>query len=275
MRPTTAITLTALAALLAACSDGTEPGTALAIKFGTPSASSASAASLSRVAAFGAARALQQGLVIAGSNGTLEITDIRVIVDEFELEPVEVASCDDVEPEPPECQEFEARFLFVQVPLSGEPVTVATDAVPPGRYDEFEFEVEDLELDDDDPEDAAEADLAQALLTRIRTQEGFADWPEKASMVVVGTFTPAGGGDPVPFRTYFEAEIEVEFDLVPPLEITADAAPAIVVQLNPEVWFSRADGTVLDLSQFDFATTGRLLEFELEIEEGFELEIES
>jgi len=32
---------------------------------------------------------------------------------------------------------------------------------------------------------------------------------------------------------------------------------------------------VIDLSEFDFPTTGQLIEFELEIEDGFEIHIES
>ncbi len=148
------------------------------------------------------------------------------------------------------------------------------EQIPAGLYDELEFEVEDLEVDADDPEDAADAALIEALLKAIR--DTFPDWPAEASMLVVGSYTPApGGGTPTSFSTYFEAEIEVEFDLVPPLEITESAGGSVVVDVSPDRWFIQADGSVLDLSAFDFTTTGQIVEFELEIEDGFDLEIET
>lgn len=276
MRITTLSVIVA-AALLSACGDGAGPeGTApFAIKFGTRTAPAGSAPWYARASGFGAAgAAAQDQLTITGTNGTLVISDIRVIVDEFELEAVEVADCD-VKPKPPGCVDFEARFLFVDVPLGGAPVTVVTDEVPPGLYDELEFEVERLDLNSDDPDDAEEVALATALLDSIRTKLGFPDWPDRASMVVVGTFTPADGGAPVPFTVHLDAEIEVELEFDPPLEVREGTSTAVVIQLSPEVWFKRADGTVMDLSAFDFATTGKLLDFELEIEDhGFELEIE-
>ena len=36
----------------------------------------------------------------------------------------------------------------------------------------------------------------------------------------------------------------------------------------------QGDGTVMDLSEFDFPTTGQLIDFELEIDDGFDLDIE-
>lgn len=88
-----------------------------------------------------------QGAPITGTNGLLDITDIRVIVEEFELEPVEVPDCD-VEPEPAACEDFEARYFFIDVPLTGAPVTVVQQDIPAGLYDELEFEVDDVEVDD-------------------------------------------------------------------------------------------------------------------------------
>lgn len=280
--PLTVLTLgSALAMALTACGDGTSPqtGAPVSIKFGTTGGAAAGSApqySLTGGARAPSAAQQEDSIIVASSNGdTLVIRDIRLIVDELELEPVETTDCD-AEPEPAGCAEFEARLLFVDVPLGAEPITVTTSDVPPGMYDEFEFEVDDLELDADDPENAEETQLAQQLLDRIRNQEGFSDWPEKASMVLVGSFKPAGSTAAEEFRAYFEAEIEVEFDLVPVLEITeTGASRSLTVQISPEVWFVQSDGSVMNLAEFDFATTGRLIEFELEIEEGFELEIES
>ncbi len=260
----TRLTLVTLATVLAACGDGTGPGATVAIKFGTAGAPapSASAPNLSVAPAYGAAAAQQ--LTVAGTNGTLSITDIRLIVDEFELDRVGGGNCDT---DPAQCENFEAPPFFVDVPLTGAPLTVANRAIPAGRYERLEFEVNDLQLTPN--EDGAQV---QALSTAVRA--AFPDWPDEASMVVVGTFTPAGGGSPRAFRAYFIAWIRVELAFEPAhLEIT-DASKSVVIAIHPDVWFKRADGSVLDLSQWDFPTTQQMLEFQLEIQRGFELLIE-
>ena len=212
--------------------------------------------------------ALDDGLLIEGTNGTLTITDIRLIVAEFELEREDEACQDAAHGD--ECEEFSAPPFFVDLPLQSGAVTVATGDIPPGRYTELEFEVEDLELDEGDAEEERQR---RNLLSTIRST--FPDWPRKASVVLVGSFTPLGGS-PQPFRAFAEAEIEVELELIPLLVITVeDDDRVLTVQVNPEVWFKSGNGSVLDLSAYDFETTGRLLEFELEIEDGFtELEID-
>lgn len=93
-------------------------------------------------------------------------------------------------------------------------------------------------------------------------------------MVVVGTFTPSGEtsskrGNATEFTTFFEAEIEIEKELSPPLEIGGEGAQEVTIQIDPERWLKKNDGTVRDLSAHDYETTGSLIEFELEIEEGF------
>lgn len=254
-------------ATLAACSDGTGPTSPVSITFGTKAPAAATPVMGSAGIAGAAGGALEE-LVITGTNGTLRISDLRVIVNEFELKRVEEEALDcDVEPAPEGCEDFEAGPFFVDVPLTGAPVTVTSEEIPEGSYDEFEFEVDDIEVDEDE---GAEAQAIQNLLNTVR--QAFADWPNKASMVVVGTFTPTGG-NAVSFRAYFEADIEVEFDINPALVVGATGA-SIDVDLNPSAWFKKADGTVLDLSAFDFPKTGQVIKFELEIEKGFELEID-
>ncbi len=82
-------------------------------------------------------------------------------------------------------------------------------------------------------------------------------------MLVIGSFTPTGGA-PVSFATYFEAEIEIEIEFEPPLDLTADPEATVTVVVDPALWFTQPDGTVLDLSQFE----GELVEFEAEFENG-------
>lgn len=204
-------------------------------------------------------------VTVVGSNGTLDITRIAVLVEEFELEPVEVEECD-VEPKPASCADFEQRYFFIDVPVDGTQVTVMDADIPDGNYKKLEFEIDDIEIDDD-PEEAADADLIDALFADVRAE--FPNWPEEASIVVIGTFTPTGG-DPVDFTTYFEAEIEVELEFDIPLTVPDDSNDGIMIALHPELWFTRSDGTVMDLSQLQ----NQVVEFEVELEDGFELEFD-
>lgn len=207
----------------------------------------------------------QSQLTITGSNGTLALDAIGLVVDEFELE-------GDLE-----ISEFEAGPSWIDLPLDETLVEpVASADIPEGIYTELEFEVEDFDFEDveDEREDEARQQQLLDLLAQIRGT--YSNWPEGASMVVVGTFTPGSGGAPVPFLTYLEAEIEIEMDLVPPIEVTSDGpSRSIVVRLDPAMWFSRPDGTIWNLSAENFADTQSVVEFEAEFENGVvEIEID-
>jgi len=243
-------------ALFAACGDGTGPAPTLAVQFRANGGSPPAAQQFvgPRYAVAGASGAFD--LAIGGSNGTLDITAITLLLGQLELDGSDDGDC---ESDPAHCDEIEAGPFVVDVPLTGEPVTIANAEITPGLYRELEFEVEDFDADEGES-----AVTLEQLLETVRTR--FADWPANASMVVEGTFTPTGG-TATTFRAYFRAEIEIELTLDPPLEIT-DASQSVTVELNLADWFGRPDGTVLDLSQFDFGTTGTVIDFELEMENG-------
>ena len=139
------------------------------------------------------------------------------------------------------------------------------------EHEELEFEVGDLDLDDDDDDDD--------LVAEFETLHGeilalFGDWPDEASMLVVGTFQP-DGGDITRFRVYLDAEIEIEIEFDKILVIDTDTPPmSFTVDVHPELWFGLGND-VLDLSLFDWDETMELLEFEFENDHhGFEIEIE-
>jgi hypothetical protein len=253
MARSTLIVTLALPFLLAACSvggvsplDDAAATERVSIGFGT-----ASSASLAR-----ASIAVDGGdtLVLSGTNGTLELTTVAFIVDELELD------CDDDSDRA--CAEFEEGPFFVDLPLGAGRVDVTSRAIPAGSYDELEFEIEDLDLDDDDSD--SERARAEALLEDIRVV--YPDFPADASMVVEGLFTPLDG-DARPFVVFIEADVEVELDLEPPLVVGADGSAdrELLVDVRPDMWFVRADGSVRDLSVY----VGSLLELDVEIEDGF------
>jgi hypothetical protein len=231
------------------------------VQVGFSTASSSSPSSTTALA-----KAASDPLVLSGPNGdSLDIHDIRLIVDKVKLEQDgEDQDGDDDGNDSTEVEierEVEVeRPSFLDLPLQGSEISpVAAGDVPEGTYNEFEFEVDDL--DDDEGN-------ARALLSEIRDGDEFPNWPEDASMVVVGTFTPADG-TPTSFTTYFEAEIEVERELQTPLEVTGEGfSRQLVVRLDPARWFKGTDGSPRDLSRSDFEQTDTVVEFEAEFEEG-------
>jgi hypothetical protein len=257
---------------LAACSDGTGVGAHnVALNFQVTSG--APAASAQAASPAGPAAVAGPPMVLVGSNGTLTIDEILLMVSEVELEAAS-GSClgtDDSNDESGDgCEEFDAGPRFLDLPLDGQPIEVMTELVPSGTYDELEFEIEDLEDDEDDS-------VERAMVAAVRAQvlAAVPDWPDEASAMVSGSFAPTGGGA-VDFRVFLKAEIEIEMQLSPSLVVDGGAASReVTVDIEPAIWFAGAGGAVIDLSAYDFDLTGQLLEFDVEFEDGFtKIEVE-
>lgn len=266
--------LLGLAVLLAfgltACDSlGLDSEGSVAVAFRTAPGSNGSASVSGSSADASLSPDIDAAVQFSGTNGTLEIETAHIVVSEFELERVD-AECDSVENEDA-CEEFEADPQFLELPLDGGTAVAVNQTVPPGEYDELEFEVDDLEDDDEGDDHTSE----QQLLQDIRSQ--FGDWPENGTLRVSGTFTPADTTeDARDFTAYFEAEIEIEKDFSTPLVIEEGTGnQTVTVTVDPSVWFTMADGSVVDISRYDFESTGSVAEFEVEMEDGFtEMEFE-
>lgn len=254
--------MAALVPALAACDGATAPEGAreVAVRFQPASGSGASAAmtpSASRSPAPDASFDHAGGagsITLTGSNGTLVIEDLRLIVSEIELERTEGACLSELDDD--DCEKFEGGPFLVNV-LDGSMVDVVTAIVPAGTYTEFEFEVENLDLDGDD--DSTERQAKEAILTELR--QTYTAFPSRGSMVAHGTF------DGEPFTVYFDAEIEVEREFFTPFRVPDDGA--IIVELDPAAWF-QLGSQVFDPRPYD----GQTLEFELELESGIQVDHE-
>jgi len=253
--------------VLGACGDSTGVGGPQSVALNFQVGTSSSPAMSGFASVTGPQSVAGAPMTITGTNGTLVIDEIRLIVAEVELDREDDA-CEDGAANAADCADFEAPPRFMDLPLDGQPVQAFVGMIPPGTYDELEFEIEDLEDDEDDTEFAAEiAALREQILAE------FPDWPRKATALVVGRFE--SGTNSTEFRVYLEAEIELERDLVPPLIVGEEGSTGtdLTVDIRPDIWFSLPDGSVMDLSLYDYDATGQVLEFELEMENGF-LEIE-
>ncbi|MFB6230134.1 MAG: hypothetical protein ABEL04_03165 [Salinibacter sp.] len=57
--------------------------------------------------------------------------------------------------------------------------------------------------------------------------------------------------------------------LTPPIEVNSEGVSReLIVRLDPARWFERSNGTIKDLSQFDYGETGTVKELEAGFEEG-------
>lgn len=250
------LTVAALVPLIAACSDTTGAGDAgrVAVRFRASSSVSATASPSSTSQPLFNHIAAPGAITVSGTNGTLVLQDIRVIVSKLELERTDgaCAAADD-----DECKEFEGGPFLVN-PLDGTGDEVVNALIPAGSYSKFEFEVEDLEPEDDD--DSGDRQTMQQILAQVR--QAYPNYPSDASMVVHGTFTPTDGVAQE-FTVYFNAEIEVEREFATAFRVPEDGT--ITVNLDPESWF-RTGTQVTNLA----ALNGQTVEFESEFEQGIE-----
>lgn len=276
-------------AVLAACGDsvtGPEGTGTVSVAFQAPSEASSSVAPAATVSsaaapvpspagpasfpavpaspAPAAAIPIAFSLTVSGPNGTLTLDELLLIVDEFKLEAGEEA-CEMAGEEGEDagaCARFEAAPHLLALPLDepGEEAVAVTEPVPAGSFADLKFEVK-------------EADEDGSLLAQIRTE--VPDWPGQASGFVAGSFAPADGSPAREFRAFFQGEVKVELSFETPLAVAEGSDQTVLVTLDPREWFTNPDGTVLDLSEFDFTATGEAFGLEVKLLDGFtKIEIE-
>jgi hypothetical protein len=113
----------------------------------------------------------------------------------------------------------------LELDLNGGVDQLVSAMIPPGSYDELEFEID---VPDDD-------DAADSLF--VATNPDFAD----VSIRVEGTWN----GEPFLFTQ--DVDEEQELDLSPPLVIEDEgAALNLTLFLDLSQWFVRGDGSLLD-----------------------------
>ena len=124
------------------------------------------------------------------------------------------------------CEEFEIGPFLLELPLDGSVIGIGDVDVPPGFYDELEFEVH--KPSDDTPDD----------LAFLEAHPEFKD----VSIRVEGVFN---GGDPFTFLQDLNEDQEIDLD--PPLEVTAESPPLnLTLEFDVSVWFRDGSGILVD-----------------------------
>jgi hypothetical protein len=142
---------------------------------------------------------------------TFEIREVKLYIDEMELESVADDSSD-----------FEEEDFIVNLPLDGSPINLSQKSIEPGLYDEFELEVE--RPDDDITVNDAD----------------FEDGDKRYSIIVKGLYN----GEEFTYKS--DEDFELELELNPPLEVSESESTALVVNIDINSWFKDSDGNDLD-----------------------------
>jgi hypothetical protein len=189
-------------------------------------------------------------LVLVGEDGTLSISDVRFILDSFSLA-VSHEGCEESG-----CAPIEAGPVFVDVPLDLESLELFVAEVPLGSYSSLEFAIAGL-----GPEDAS-------LATEIRNQ--FPNWPDEASVAVMGSFAPVDASPVRPFTIYIGADVDVSLQVNPPFELTEEhVEKALTLGVDVLSWLPTEVPHNIDISGYDYDTTGEVIPFAFELDKAF------
>lgn len=212
------ITLAAVAALAAACSDGTGPN-------GNRTVSLSFTTGLGGGAQFSRAGMLDDTLITNGD--TLIITSAEIVLREIQLKRADDDGCESLGMDDDDgCEEFSTGPMLVTLPLNGQVATAITIAPDTGVYDEIDFEVHKPESDGDD----------DAFLSQYPDFDG-------VSIRVRGTFNG------VEFTFESDLDVEQENELADPIVVgETTTSTNVTMNVNLDAWFRTAGGNLVDPS---------------------------
>lgn len=167
--------------------------------------------------------AVANDTIMEGGN-TLVITRAEVVLREIELKRVETVDCEGSDA----CEKFETGPVLVDLPLGPGAVQAFALDIPPGSYDEIEFDVH--KPDDGDPADQA----------FVMAHPDFAT----ISIRVQGTYNGQA------FTYVTDLDVQQELALTPALEIVnGSGAVNVTILVDLRTWFRNETGTLIDPAQ--------------------------
>jgi len=207
------LTALGVAAVAAACSTGTGPG--------GPTASLSFTTKPAGTPAFSSVGTLDQ--IITSGSDVLIITKAQIVLKQVELKGENVTACDPAGTTGDDdgCEEFETGPMVVNLPLDGQISTEVSITIPPGTYDELDFEVHKLE---------GAAD--QALITQYPDLAGL-------SIRLEGTFNGTA------FVYTSDLDVEQENQLTTPIVVTdGTTAVNVTMAIDLSTWFMNGQALV-------------------------------
>jgi hypothetical protein len=214
---TRAGSLSLLAVLAGGCSDA-GPSNQSQVSFNLATQAAPAAAAGASLGIIGTPETFTDG------TNTLVVTKVELVLREIELHRAD-ALADCATGVSDDCEELEFGPLLVDVPL-GTPGAARNFSVQlaPGSYDKAEFEIHKASPSDDAAFVQAHPDLADA------------------SVRVTGTFN---GTD---FTYIGRFDVEMEFELNPPLVANETAATDLTLFVDLDKWFRDQAGALVDPS---------------------------
>ncbi len=184
----------------------------------TPMQSSNGSLSLSlRFAANTAATALPKVSTLAAAVDSIRLTRVRVVLSKIELEAFNDSA------------EFRSAPMILELNLTGALQTLGVTGVPFGTYNEVEFKIHRV-----DSTDLAALPNAQDFLQ-----------PSRASIIAEGLVYSNGAAQNFSYRSGLN--VEQEYDLTPPLVVSADNPTAnLTINVDATMWFKNSAGVLLD-----------------------------
>jgi hypothetical protein len=162
------------------------------------------------------AGAVQAGDTVVLNGDSVIIDSVKVVMREIELERVDVADCSTSSGSDDDgCEEFSFGIQLVSLPLGSATEKVITlSGVPPGMYDEVEFDIQK-------PESSTDA----AFIAANPQFDGI-------SIRVWGQYRPAGASARTPFAYATDISKEQEIQLPQPLDVTADGVANVTIRIE-------------------------------------------
>ena len=222
MRPSilrTTLCAAGISAFTAGCGDGgSSPSTEPQVSLSLATRSAAAAVSGPSLAVAAAPETYTDG-----AGNALVLDRVQLVLREIEMESETVENACEVQAGDDDCAEIEIGPMLVDLPLGTAGAARTLSAiVPPGTYDEVEFEIHKPESSDDAAFLAANPDFAGV------------------SIRVEGSYNGT------PFVYLSHLDVEMEFDLVPPLVIGESGAADLTLFVDLGTWFRAGDGSLVD-----------------------------
>ena len=222
MRRTVLRTAVVLAATtsMAACGDSGAPSTDGQVNFNLATRAATSPAAVAASMALSSAGTPE---TYSDGTNTLIIDQVQLVLGEIELKRAESAgTCSD--PGTDSCEELELGPVLLDLPLGGAggASRVFSVIIPPGTFDEVDFEVHK-------PSSSTDAAFVQA----------HPDF-EGVSVKVTGTYN----GQAFTYTSDLDAEEEIALN--PPLAVGTSASTDLTLFVDLNVWFRNESGQLVD-----------------------------